>query len=111
MDLLGLGFEQFDGIGRYRTTENNALIDPTGTLDDVDFVDAWDMAEKLAAHERFSPCMTKQLFQYSTGHAVEDGEAEYLEWLSNQFVDSEFSYLQLIRDLVLSDAFQQVGAP
>ena len=109
MDLLGLGFEQFDGIGRYRTTENDAPIDPSGSLDDKDFVDALDLSEKLAAHDRFSPCMTQQLFQYTTGHAHQDGEEEYLEWLSERFVESEYSYIDLVRTLVLSDAFQQTG--
>ena len=109
MDLLGLGFEQFDGIGRYRTTENDALIDPSGSLDDKDFVDALDLSEKLAAHDRFSPCMTQQLFQYTTGHHHEDGEEEYLEWLSEQFIESEYSYIDLVRTLVLSDAFQKTG--
>lgn len=109
MDLLGLGFEQFDGIGRYRTTENDALIDPSGALDDKDFIDALDLSEKLAAHDRFSPCMTQQLFQYTTGHAHHDGEEEYLAWLSEQFVESEYSYLALIRTLVLSKAFQKTG--
>jgi hypothetical protein len=109
MDLLGLGFEQFDGIGRYRTTENDALIDPSGSLDSEDFVNALDLSEKLAAHDRFSPCMTQQLFQYTTGHAHQEGEEEYLVWLSERFSESEYSYLDLIRTLVLSDAFKQTG--
>ena len=109
MDLLGLGFEQFDGIGRYRTTENDAIIDPTGSLDDADFANAWDMSEKIAAHSRFATCMTEQLYKYTTGHSVENGEDEYVEWLSETFVDTDHSYLALIRTLVLSDAFQQVG--
>jgi len=39
-DPIGLGFESFDGIGRWRSTENGATIDPSGTLDGVDFADA-----------------------------------------------------------------------
>ena len=32
-DLIGLGFENFDGIGRWRTQENGATIDASGELD------------------------------------------------------------------------------
>jgi len=32
MDPIGLGLEQFDGTGRFRATENDATIDPSGTL-------------------------------------------------------------------------------
>ena len=110
MDLLGLGFEQFDGIGRFRTTENDAVIDPSGNIDGEEFQNAWDLADKLAAHDRFSPCITEQLYQYTTGHVVADDEEEYLAWLSTQFQEDDFSYLQLIRTLVLSDGFQKVGA-
>ncbi|MCA9544966.1 MAG: DUF1592 domain-containing protein, partial [Myxococcales bacterium] len=33
MDPIGLGLEQFDGVGRFRTTENGGVIDPSGELD------------------------------------------------------------------------------
>jgi hypothetical protein len=29
-DPIGLGFENFDGIGKWRPTENDAVIDPSG---------------------------------------------------------------------------------
>ena len=35
MDPIGFGFENYDGFGRYRTTENGVAIDDTGTLVDV----------------------------------------------------------------------------
>ena len=35
MDPIGYGFENYDGFGRYRTTENGVAIDDSGTLVDV----------------------------------------------------------------------------
>ena len=32
MDDIGFGFENYDGFGRYRTTENGAAVDASGTL-------------------------------------------------------------------------------
>ena len=45
-DLIGLGFENFDGIGRWRTQENGATIDASGELDGHTFDNAWELAQK-----------------------------------------------------------------
>jgi hypothetical protein len=52
IDGIGLGFEQFDGIGRFRSSEAGQTIDATGTLvgtRDLDgtFDGAVDLANKL----------------------------------------------------------------
>ena len=55
MDPIGFGFENYDGIGQWRTTDQGQPVDASGTLTgtDVDgnFNGAVDLANKLS-HER-----------------------------------------------------------
>ena len=41
MDPIGLGFEQYDSIGRWRLSDNGATIDPHGDLDGKSFSTRW----------------------------------------------------------------------
>src|SRR5204862_2774418 len=54
MDAIGLGFEHYDGIGRYRDKDLNRPLDTTGVLTglgggDAPFRDAVELARLLAA--------------------------------------------------------------
>ncbi|NUQ63270.1 MAG: DUF1588 domain-containing protein, partial [Pirellulales bacterium] len=77
-DPIGLGFENFDGIGRWRTTENDATIDASGELDGAAFQDAWGLAEAVANHPSTGPCLSQKVLQYATG-AVSDELDDDLE--------------------------------
>lgn len=109
-DPIGLGYENFDGIARWRTTENGATIDASGTLDGVDFTNAWDLAGVIRDHERLGPCFTQHLYRYSTGRGIADGEDALVGWLGQGFAENGYSFKELLVDTVLSDGFRSVGA-
>ena len=108
-DLIGLGFENFDGIGRWRTQENGATIDASGELDGHTFDNAWELAQKVSDNQNFSKCMTKQLLQYTSGHVLQDAEREHLDWLHNQFANEQYSFQSLLIEMITSDWFRQTG--
>jgi len=75
MDPIGFGLENFDGIGRYRTTEAGQPIDASGTiavLDKETFNGPADLASKLVAAPQVSQCFAAQLTAYVLGVAVSD---------------------------------------
>jgi hypothetical protein len=109
-DLVGLGLENFDGIGRWRETENNATIDPSGNIDNDGFADAWGLGAVVAAHQNFGPCITEHLYQYTTGHGVSDGEDALVEWLAEGFAENGYSFQELMVDVIVSDGFRYTGA-
>jgi hypothetical protein len=109
MDKVGLGFENFDSLGGWRSTENEAVIDASGDLDGRDFDNAWELSGLLAESERFPRCLTKTLYQYATGHAEADGEEELVTWLSDDFARSDHSVKALMRSLALSEGFATAG--
>lgn len=109
MDPIGLGFENFDAIGRWRDTERGAQIDASGVIDGETFTDAWQMSEAIASHPQFGPCLAENLYQYALGHVAEEGEEALVEWLGEAFVHDGYQVDDLIVRIIQSPAFRQVG--
>jgi len=109
-DPIGLGLENFDGIGRYRETEYNAQIDPSGTLDGVDFADAVELGQAIREHEYFVPCVVKVLSRYAVGRMESREEGEWIDILVNRFQEHEYKLKPLILELIMSPIFRNVGA-
>jgi hypothetical protein len=104
-DLIGLGMENFDGIARWRTSENGAAIDPSGELDGHAFPNAWSLSAVLARHPDVGPCLANQLFAYATHHTPQWEERETMEWMADGFSESGFRVGFLMRDIATSAAF------
>ena len=109
VDPIGLGLEQFDGLGHFRTTESGGVIDPSGDLDGVAFSDAWGLAGAVAAHDRLPRCLTQTALAYASGHSITDGEQDAVAYLDEGFRFHNHSVSFLMTDLVMSDAFRQAG--
>lgn len=108
-DPIGLGFENFDGLARWRTTENGAEIDPSGELDGVGFADGTGLGQTVAAHPRAPTCMARTALQYATGDLAEQIDMGLLDWHTAGFSGGGHRVLWLLRDVALSPAFRQVG--
>ncbi len=109
-DPIGLGLENFDGIGRWRETENDVTIDPSGDLDGMIFADAWTLGALVRNHDNLGPCFTDHLYRYAMGHPIDDGEEELVDWIAEGFAGSGHDWRTLLVDLVMSPAFRRAGA-
>jgi hypothetical protein len=109
MDPVGLGFEHFDAVGRWRDTENGLPIDATGKLvrTDVDgnFDGAVELAQKLASSEQVADCMMKQWARFSYGRSETVEDACSLEKARVEFVAAEHDIKRLVVALTQTDAF------
>jgi len=77
LDVLGIGFEEFDGVGRLRL---DAPIDNRGALPDGrEFNGAAELAGLYANDEAFVDCLTKKLFTYAVGRAPLSFDTPYLD--------------------------------
>ena len=90
-DPIGLGLEQFDGIGAFRTTENGAVIDPSGELDGAWFSDPAELGEVLSHHPALVPCMVTQLYKALVGRSLEEDEASEIQRLADVFAASGYN--------------------
>lgn len=111
MDPLGLGLENFNAIGQYRTLDNGAPIDASGVVNGEDFEDAVGMAETIAQSEEFPRCLTRTAYRYALGHDETPGEAVSINGAHRVFTESGFQVLELLRAIALSEGFRAVGPP
>jgi Protein of unknown function (DUF1592)/Protein of unknown function (DUF1588)/Protein of unknown function (DUF1595)/Protein of unknown function (DUF1585) len=107
MDPIGLGFEQFDAVGRFRTTENNMTVDASGSLDKAgSFKDAHGLAALLKADARVPLCITRSVFRHAAAHVEQAGEEPSLQAVEKAARTQGFNMRALLVELVASDAFR-----
>jgi hypothetical protein len=117
MDPIGLGFENYDGAGMYRTMENGKLIDASGEVMQSDitgtFNGAVDLAPKLAGSKEVQSCVVKSWFRYAYGRAETNDDACTLQGVGQKFEASQFNLKSLVVALTTTDAFlyRKVIAP
>jgi hypothetical protein len=72
MDPLGLAFEHFDTVGRYRATDLGAAIDATGQVPvtSVPFDGALGLATVLKDDPRLSECVLRKFLTYALGRSL-----------------------------------------
>ena len=110
MDPIGLGLEQFDGIGRLRAKENGAVIDPTGDLDGAAFKTPPELAQVIREHKDFAPCIARKVYLYATGFAPGDAEEATVTALSERFAATGYKMKSLLAAVATSPAFRALGA-
>jgi hypothetical protein len=79
-DPPGFAFENYDGTGKFRTTENSQPVDSTGTLTtpggvNLTFTNAIDLMQQLASSPETAQCVERQWSRYILGRLETDAEA------------------------------------
>jgi len=77
MDPIGLGFESYDAVGRFRTKEAGKDLDDTGSIvgsSDLDgaFKGAIALSEKLSKSVQARDCFAGQWLEYASGGPTTD---------------------------------------
>lgn len=110
-DPIGLGLENFDGIGKFRSQENNAAIDSSGDFDGVSFADAVGLGQAFSESDLVGACLVQNLYRYAVGRKQTNGERPLLRHLENLFVESGHQVPALMRSIATSEAFRTATAP
>ena len=112
MDPIGLAFEHFDAMGRYRETEAGAALDVSGEITAAtdpslsgSFVGVRAMAEKLAGSSQVRACMATQWFRYAAGRSEAEADECSLGVMRDTFGASGGDLLELIVATTQTDAF------
>jgi hypothetical protein len=112
MDPLGLPFEQFDFVGRFRTDEQAAPVDVTGqivasgepTLDGP-VHSPLQLVRRLADSERVHQVFVRHAFRYWMGRNEMRADARVLQDAYQTYKAHDESLQALIVSLLSSDAF------
>jgi hypothetical protein len=117
MDPIGLAFERYDAIGRFRTMEAGQTIDASGALEldgrDVRFSDPVELGRALAASQQVAGCFLSHAWQYGVGRAPLAADACALDRLRAGFEASGGNMLELAVAITTDDDFfvRQVATP
>ena len=111
IDPIGLGFENFDELGRWRDSENGRPIDVSGdvtrTLDmDGPFNGVGELGERMAGSEHIHRCVATQLFRYSFGRGETANDVCLLDDVYDAYRASDYDFRQLIRKMASHRAFR-----
>jgi hypothetical protein len=111
MDPVGLGMENFDGVGAYRTTEAGQTIDASGQLDSVAYTDARGLGTALKNHPDLGSCVTRGVLRYTIAHIETAGEQPVVDALAQQFASNGYKFGSLVLGVVASASFRYAGIP
>ncbi len=112
MDPIGFGFESYDGLGRYITqTPHGDSIDSKGYVQDldgatVDFANAGELGEKLAASPAVRSCLATQWFRFALAREPHPGDECSLSAVDEVLVAGDGDMRQALMTLISSDAFR-----
>ena len=109
MDPLGFPLENFDAIGKYRTTDNGLPVDPTGSFDGVAVADANGLGVAASQSVTVAQCLVRKYYAYAVGHEERDVDGSVLNTLATAFKASGFKMRDLILAVVTNDAFSVVA--
>ncbi len=105
LDVLGIGFEQFDGIGRVRTGE----VDTLGELPDGRMFEGADELAALLDQEAFASCVTSKLLVYALGRRLDLEDHPELEAIAARAVAEQLTLPELLVAIVSTPAFRSPG--
>jgi hypothetical protein len=113
MDSMGLAFEMYDSVGRYRTTQgedNPKPIDPTGVISgagdaDGTFADAVAMSQHLATSQTVEQCFMRHGFKYFMGRTEDKFDQCTLFNAQKAYADGGGNFVDYLGTLFTSDSF------
>jgi hypothetical protein len=104
-DGLGLGLEQFDGAGQFRSTERGIPIDVTGKFDKVSFDGVADLGQLFHDSPKVSECLVSTVWRYANGRNVQAGDQPAIDDLNRSFAANGYRFIALMRTIALDPGF------
>jgi Protein of unknown function (DUF1592)/Protein of unknown function (DUF1588)/Protein of unknown function (DUF1595)/Protein of unknown function (DUF1587) len=110
LDPIGLSFERFDGVGRYRLTDNGAALDVAGTLDGRAYADELAFYDALHDHPLLPECIVQRVYRHAWAHVEVGDQREEIVRLRTAFAASGYRLRTLLREAAIGTAFRRAAA-
>ncbi|MEN8725723.1 MAG: DUF1592 domain-containing protein [Lentimonas sp.] len=107
IDPLGFGLENFDAIGRWRTTQNGAPLDTSGvTPDGEEFSGPVELKELLFSRkDQFTRNMVEKFLSYALGRELTPYDRAVTRSITNKVQADDGSMHSLVMAIVTSHPF------
>jgi mono/diheme cytochrome c family protein len=108
MDVLGFGLENYDGVGKWRTTDGKFPVDSSGTMPNgKSFNGPAEMRAVLAGEmPQFAHCLTEKMLTYSLGRGLEPYDRRTVTSIEKALAADGYKFQTLIYEIVRSMPFQ-----
>jgi hypothetical protein len=118
MDPIGLAFEHFDAMGRYRATEWDKPIDASGAIYQRADDDTWmiesefdgvvELGQALADSEQVKQCLARQWFRFALGRSESQLDSCSLQHIDERFATANTDVRELLIAIAQTPAFRFV---
>jgi hypothetical protein len=113
MDPIGFALENFDGAGKWRTTDGQHPIDASGDLPDGSKFDgpAELRAVLLSRRGQFVNNLAERLLTYALGRGMRPQDRCHVEDVAARATQGGLKFSAFVRGVVTSDAFRYRSVP
>ncbi len=110
MDPIGLGLENYDHTGAFRTVENDdpsCVIPGTGNVDGIDFSGPAELSDLLIQSGQLNRCVARQLYRFAAGRSeLSTYDERFVAYLVEDLeADGELNFSETVLRFVSADAF------
>jgi hypothetical protein len=109
-DPIGLGMENYDAVGSFRTHENSALIDASGKFEGKPYVGLLGLTKLLRDSPAVPRCLVQRVYEYGVGRKATAGEQKWLGYAGNRFAADNYGIRSLMTRIALSRPFGTASA-
>lgn len=116
MDPIGLALENYDAVGRYRTTERTTIdgvtydtpIDPSGAVPGVEGAASGpvELVRLLASSEETQTCFATNWMQFAFGRVLDATDDCNRQTVDAAFKSADYNVKELLLAVTQTDAFQ-----
>jgi hypothetical protein len=108
MDPLGFALENFDPIGRWRTEDAGAPVDPSGALPSGAAFTGMAGLRELLLQQRgqFAANVTEKLMAYALGRGIEHYDLPAVRRIAREAAPQDYRWSSIILGIVKSAPFQ-----
>jgi hypothetical protein len=109
-DPMGYTFENYDGLGQWRTMENGVAVDPSGAIvgtqaSNGPMPNAVALATALAASSEVQECFARQVFRFDVGRLETDADGCSIAQAVTAYSGKSLDLRELLVALASSPAF------
>jgi hypothetical protein len=111
MDPIGLGLENYDHTGAFRTVEDDnpaCVISGQGDLDGQAFSGPAELSDLLLASGKLNRCAATQLYRFAMGRTeLHDIDEAFLDHVTQRVAaEGDFDFAEMMVGFVATDAFR-----
>jgi hypothetical protein len=111
MDPIGFALDNFDGLGKWRDTEGEEVIDPSGVLPDGTPFDGPVGLRDVLVHKKrdvFVENFTERLLTYAMGRGTEEYDQPVVRKIAREAAANNYRWSAIILGIVKSKPFLMI---